>query len=65
VVPESPPTPTVGPSLVERNDAVGLVITPENCRSLGEGEPYDLGLTIDALVAVPGVVSQDEQVLAA
>ena len=61
-VPESPlVTPAVGPSLVERNDAAGLVITPENCRSLGEGEPYDLGLTIDALVAVPDVESLEAQ----
>ena len=61
-VPESPPpVPAVGPNLMERNDAAGLVITPENCRSLGGGEPYDLGLTIDALVSVTGAAGRDEQ----
>jgi hypothetical protein len=51
VVPEVPAVEAVaGPALAERNEAAGLSITPATCRSLGEGEPYDLGLTIDALV---------------
>jgi hypothetical protein len=53
VIPEvAPIEPASGPGLRERNGAAGLAITAETCRSLGEGEPYDLGLTIDALVAV-------------
>jgi hypothetical protein len=52
VVPESPPmTPVGGPSLKAQNEAAGLALTPEHCRSLGEGEPYDLGIVIDVLVA--------------
>jgi len=31
-----------------------VTITAETCQSLGGGEPYDLGLTIDALIAVGG-----------
>jgi hypothetical protein len=51
-VPESPPPmPAAGPSLLNRNDTAGLSITADTCRSLGGGESYDLGLTIDVLVA--------------
>jgi hypothetical protein len=54
IVPESPPAaPATGPCLARRNTAAGLTITPDTCRSLGEGEPYDLGLTIDALLTAP------------
>jgi hypothetical protein len=42
--------PARGPDLVRRNDAAGLTVTSESCRSLGGGEPYDLGMTIDVLV---------------
>ena len=52
VVPEvAPPTAAVGPDLVDRNQEAGAAVTAETCRSLGGGEPYDLGLTIDVLVA--------------
>lgn len=52
LIPKSPPPkPAYGPSIVDRNKAAGLAITPDSCRSLGEGEHYDLGLTIDALIA--------------
>jgi hypothetical protein len=62
-LPEAPPaTPARGPSVVERNGTAGLAITPDTCRSLGEGEPYDLGFTIDALVSAgtywPGEAAQ-------
>ncbi len=51
LIPASPPpTPATGPSIADRNKTSGLAITPDTCRSLGEGEPYDLGLTIEALV---------------
>jgi hypothetical protein len=54
VVPEAPPPArAVGPPLVTRNNASGTTITPQSCRSLGEGEHYDLGMTIDVLVAGP------------
>lgn len=40
----------------------GMNITPDTCGSLGGGEPYDLALTIDALVAaaraLPGQACQ-------
>jgi hypothetical protein len=52
VIPEvAPAEPATSPALAGRNAAAGLAITPETCRSLGGGEPYDLGLTIDALVS--------------
>jgi hypothetical protein len=44
--------PAAGPSLVERNDASRLGIGPDTCASLGGGEPYDLGLTIEALLTL-------------
>ncbi|HET9769720.1 MAG TPA: DUF222 domain-containing protein [Acidimicrobiia bacterium] len=51
-IPEVPaPTGAAGPDLACRNGAAGLSVTAESCRSLGEGEPYDLGMTIDVLVA--------------
>jgi uncharacterized protein DUF222/HNH endonuclease len=51
-LPESPPPiPAAGASLLERNADAGVSITPDSCRSLGGGEPYDLGFTIDALVS--------------
>jgi hypothetical protein len=46
----APGSPATGPGLTDRNQAADLAITPRTCRSLGEGEPYDLGLTIDVLV---------------
>jgi hypothetical protein len=50
-IPEvSPTAPAIGLSLTRRNDAAGLTVTSESCRSLGGGEPYDLGMTIDVLV---------------
>jgi hypothetical protein len=45
-----PPAPVTGPDLPDRNREAGRPITAESCRSLGGGEPYDLGLTIDALI---------------
>ena len=55
VVPEAPPpSPATGPALRERNEVARLAITPKSCRSLGEGEPYDLGMTIDVLIAAQG-----------
>jgi hypothetical protein len=55
VVPEVPAQATVvAPDLVQRNELAGLSISPGTCRSLGGGEPYDLGLTIDVLVAAQG-----------
>jgi hypothetical protein len=55
-IPEVPAAaPAAGPDLVGRNDAAGLTVTSESCRSLGGGEPYDLGLTIDVLVAAAGL----------
>lgn len=54
-IPEiSPAAPATGPSLTRRNDAAGLTVTAESCRSLGGGEPYDPGMTIDVLVAAQG-----------
>ena len=51
LLPEVPSAdPAVGPALAARNEAAGLAIGPATCRSLGAGEAYDLGLTIDALV---------------
>jgi hypothetical protein len=51
-VPQVPsPSRAFGPNLAERNDGAGLTITPDSVRSLGGGEPYDLGMTIDVLVA--------------
>ena len=59
-IPEVPPaTPATGPSLTRRNDAAGLTVTAESCRSLGGGEPYDLGMTIDVLVAAQGHGGQE------
>ena len=46
--------PGAGPPLVGRNKAAGLAITLESCRSLGEGESYDLGMTIDVLIGAYG-----------
>ena len=54
-VPDVPtPAPAGGPSLEERNAASGVVVDTDTCGSLGGGESYDLGLTIDALVAAAG-----------
>jgi hypothetical protein len=54
-LPESPQSPPAGgPSLAQRNEGLGAGITPDSCRSLGGGEPYDLGLAIEALIAAPG-----------
>ena len=51
VIPESAPTaPAVGPDVAHRNATSGLTITPESCHSLGGGEPYDLGLAVEALI---------------
>lgn len=56
-LPEVPPTGSpAGPSVPARNEAAGLEIGPDTCRSLGEGEAYDLGLTIDAMVSAFGEV---------
>jgi len=53
LVPEvPPPTPASGLSLRDRNLTHGVVVDRETCASLGQGDAYDLGLTIDALVAV-------------
>ncbi|MGH9039740.1 MAG: DUF7674 family protein [Acidimicrobiia bacterium] len=43
-------TPAGGPGIEERHTDAGLTIEPATCRSLGEGEPYDLGMTIDAVL---------------
>jgi hypothetical protein len=51
VLPETPPAvPAVGPGIARRNEFLGLTITPDSCRSLGGGEPYDLGLAVEALL---------------
>ena len=36
-------------------------MTSESCRSLGVGEPYDLGLTIDVLSPPGGALHQGEE----
>ena len=46
-----------GPDLADRNRAAGVAVTPDNCESLGRCEAYDLGLTIDVLVAASSVLS--------
>jgi hypothetical protein len=49
-IPEAPDlTPASGPGLSDQHRHLGLEIEPGTCRSLGDGEPFDLGLTIDAL----------------
>ena len=56
VLPQCPEaTPAAGPGLAERNSAAGVAVTDDSCRSLGEGEPYDLGMVIDVLVTPPAV----------
>jgi hypothetical protein len=42
--------PAAGPSLQERNRDEGLTIEPGTCRSLGEGENFDLDMTLDAVL---------------
>jgi hypothetical protein len=50
-IPETPPpTPATGPHLPERHRTAGLAVGPQTCQSLGQGERFDLGLTIDALL---------------
>lgn len=50
-IPEVPPlVPATGPGLAERHRRAGLAIGPETPQSLGQGESFDLGLTIDALL---------------
>jgi hypothetical protein len=50
-VPEAPPlAPCTGPSIADRNERAGLTIDPGTCRSLGEGESFDLGMTMDAIL---------------
>ncbi|MGH9001781.1 MAG: HNH endonuclease signature motif containing protein, partial [Acidimicrobiia bacterium] len=50
-VPEAPAMEAVaGPAIEERNHREGLTIDPGTCRSLGEGESFDLGMTIDAVL---------------
>jgi hypothetical protein len=44
----------IGPGLAERNAAAGCSVTPESCRSLGNGDAYDLGFTMDALLTLRG-----------
>lgn len=46
-----PPAPLDGPGLQEQTRQAGLTIDAGTCRSLGEGEFFDLGLTIDALLS--------------
>jgi len=55
-------TLAIGPNLVRRNDAAGLTVTSDSCRSLNGGEPYDLGMTIDVLVAAGGHPAADDAV---
>jgi hypothetical protein len=62
VVPEAPPTsPVTGPGLAQRNESAGVPVTPDTCRSLGEGGPYDLSLAVEALLtaAVPAQGRED------
>jgi hypothetical protein len=55
ILPEAPPARSViGPGLAERNAAAGCSVTPESCRSLGNGDAYDLGFTMDALLTLRG-----------
>jgi hypothetical protein len=42
--------PLTGPGLQERHRDEGLTIDARTCRSLGEGESFDLGMTIDAIL---------------
>ncbi|MDQ3946655.1 MAG: HNH endonuclease [Actinomycetota bacterium] len=42
--------PLTGPGLQERHRREGLTIDARTCRSLGEGESFDLGMTIDAIL---------------
>ncbi len=39
-----------GPSLQDRNHDQGLTIDPGTCRSIAEGERFDLSMTIDAVL---------------
>ena len=50
-IPEAPtPVPATGPHLSERHRRAGIAIGPQTCQSLGQGERFDLGLTVDALL---------------
>jgi hypothetical protein len=42
--------PLSGPGLQERHHQQGLTVDARTCRSLGEGESFDLGMTIDAIL---------------
>lgn len=42
--------PLSGPCLQDRNLNEGLTINAGTCRSLGEGESFDLGMTMDAVL---------------
>lgn len=54
-LPEAPPmAPARGPGVADQNRRLGLSIGPGTCRSLGEGQPIDLGVTIDALLGGAG-----------
>ncbi len=59
---EVAPAPTPATSTIEaRNRRLGVAPTPDTCTSTGNGEPYDLGLTIDALWCLfhpPGVSTE-------
>lgn len=52
VVPDAPALepPPAGPDLRVRNGAAGITVEPGTCRSLGEGERFDLSMAIDALL---------------
>ncbi len=51
MVGQAPPLkPVTGPNIEERNQRDGLTIDPATCRSLGEGESFDLGMTVDAIL---------------
>jgi uncharacterized protein DUF222/HNH endonuclease len=51
LVSEAPASaPCMGAAIEERNDEAGLTIDPGTCRSLGEGESFDLGMTMDSIL---------------
>ena len=47
------PPPSDREALLEQNRRRGLTIDAETCRN-GDGDPMDLALTVDALVAIIG-----------
>ncbi len=50
-VPDAPPlAPCTGPDIEAQNERDGLTLDRDTCRSLGEGESFDLGMTMDSIL---------------